>query len=336
MKVSRIIYLIIALAFFSCESTEQRSDNSILGLADVSNEAAENMMEEAEAFKPEEAKSTYEWKMGDGSAEEIDVSNTTTYFTRVYDDAQEAVEGTVQANASEPDQSQAPIQRTNDKIIRTAHVGLELKKYEKDKHAIYDAIKMHGAYISQENERHETYRISNSITIRVPNGRFDVLLDKLTSGEGIDHIDYKRTSAVDVGEEFYDLQARIKTKKAVEKRYQVILKQAKTIKEILSVEDQIRVIQEEIESKEGRLKYLGDRISLSTIHLEVYQDLEYDAPIAERPGFFNKLLKALQTGWNGILNFLIGVAYLWPLWLIIIGLLVLLRKKGFSIFKKRS
>ena len=55
------------------------------------------------------------------------------------------------------------------------------------------------------------------------------------------------------------------------------------------VEEKLGEIREEIESKEGRLKFLSDQVSRSTINLEIYQNLEYDAPRGEKPGFFNKL-----------------------------------------------
>ena len=145
----------------------------------------------------------------------------------------------------------------------------------------------------------------------------------------------KRTSAVDVGEEYYDLMTRIKTKKEVEKRYIEILRKANKITDILAVEDQIRVIREEIESKEGRLRFLKDRISLSTISLYVHQELEYDAPLVDKPTFWGKVAKAAFTGWNMILSFLLFLIYIWPIVLIFIFTIVAYKKK-WLIFKNRK
>jgi Domain of unknown function (DUF4349) len=219
-----------------------------------------------------------------------------------------------------------PSRTTEALIIRTADMGLRLVNYQKDKNTIYDAVKAQNGYISRENERNETYRVSNDLQIRVPTDNFDELVAALTTGDGIQNIDYKRINALDVGEEYTDIQARLKTKKEVEQQYISILKQAKTIKDILAVNEQIRRIREEIEANEGRMRYLSDRISFSTINLSVYQNLE-GGSIIEKPGFFNKLKNAMQGGWNGLMQIILVAAYLWPLWIILIGLIYLLRKR---------
>jgi hypothetical protein len=286
--------------------------------SDSFNWSAENgeSAEEAESYEPEEAKS---------SAREDNGENGTLKTYVMKDEVDFGSTNHSANNATEEEK----IAKSNEKIIRTGWMRAELKNYDKDKFHFYDLIKKHGAFVSEENEQRETYRISNTLVIKVANSQFDQFMAGLSESDGIANLDYKRSNAVDVGEEYYDLQARIKTKKEVEKRYLEILRQAKTIKDILSVEDQLRVIREEIESKEGRLKFLSDQVSRSTINLEIYQNLEYDAPRGEKPGFFNKLGNAFVSGWNAILKLIIGLIYLWPLWLGIILVLTLLKRKDF-------
>src|SRR5690606_18336536 len=85
--------------------------------------------------------------------------------------------------------------------------------------------------------------------------------------------DYIKVNAQDVTEEYYDLETRLKTKKEVEARYIEILKsKAKTVEEILIAEDKIRYLREEIEAVEGRLRLLKNKVGLSTIQIEIYQD----------------------------------------------------------------
>lgn len=218
----------------------------------------------------------------------------------------------------------API--SSDKIIRTGDIGIRLNDYKVGKQSVYQIIKSHKGAIAQENEQNETYRISNDLQIRVPNAQFDVLVESLTTGKGIRNIDYKRINTQDVGKQYTDLESRLKTKKEVEQQYLSILKQAKSIKDILEVTEHVRQLREEIEATEGRLRYLSNQISFSTINLNIYQELEGNS-IIERPGFFHKLLNALQGGWNGTLSLFIGIAALWPLWLIIGALVYLIRKR---------
>ena len=89
-------------------------------------------------------------------------------------------------------------------------------------------------------------------------------------------------------------------------------------------EERIRVVQEEIESREGRLNYLKNQVSLSTINLNIYQNV--NGPVAKQPGFFKKIGRAFGEGWGVFLDILIGLVYLWPVILILSLLFYLLRR----------
>ncbi|MCB9246993.1 MAG: DUF4349 domain-containing protein [Flavobacteriales bacterium] len=214
------------------------------------------------------------------------------------------------------------------KIIRNAWMQCEMNDYDKNKAGIYQTIERFGAFVSTENEQRNYNQLRNEMEIKVSSSNFDSLLVALERVEGVTHIDHKRTNSEDVGEEYYDLEARIKAKREVEKRYLDILSKARTIKDVLSVEEQLRVIREEIEARQGRLNYLKDRIARSTIYLTVYQNLDFTGDRPDRPGFFNKLASALRGGWNGILNGIIVLGYLWPLWVLLAGVIVFLKRRS--------
>jgi len=313
MKAQNIILIAILLtALMACENGNESAVDSLAKESSVYTEAAEDV----EDFKPDEATSTYHRNSGNTSQV---YNGTTTGFVGLKGNADNV--------------SNQEVTRTNDKIIKKGSVGVKVKDYEKQQHFFDDLIRKYDGYKSNENERRELSRVSNTIEIRLPSQNFDKFIDAISSSEGVMHVDYKRTSAVDVGEEYYDLLTRIKTKKEVEKRYIEILRKANKITDILAVEDQIRVIREEIESKEGRLRFLKDRIALSTISLYVYEDLEYDAPLVEKPTFWGKIAKAAYTGWNMILSFLLFLVYIWPI-VVVLVLTIIAYKKKWWIFKK--
>ena len=68
----------------------------------------------------------------------------------------------------------------------------------------------------------------------------------------------KNISAKDVTEEYVDLKIRVGNKLAVLAQYKVILQKAISIEEILEVNEKIRRLEEEIESKKGRIRFLDD------------------------------------------------------------------------------
>ncbi len=206
------------------------------------------------------------------------------------------------------------------KIIKTGDVSLEVEDYKAEVERVRSELNRWGAYVSSENEVNNSYRTGNSLVIRVRSENFDSLMNGIISGEG--KVVSKSVNLLDVTEEFVDIQARLKTKREVEQRYREILKQARSIEEILRVEDKIGRVREEIEAKEGRLKYLKDRVSYSTINLDIYS---YYDDIYE-PGFLSKIGDAFTAGWEGIKVFFVVVLYLWPLWLIGIIVWILIRR----------
>ena len=72
-------------------------------------------------------------------------------------------------------------------------------------------------------------------------------------------------------------------------------------------------IREEIEAKQGRLKYLQSQVSMSTIALRFYKE---DVAVQAQASFGSKIVNALKGGWNGVLTFFIGMLYIWPFLLI--------------------
>jgi len=206
-----------------------------------------------------------------------------------------------------------------DKIIKTANMSIQVEEFDSSLSKIRKTVNQFQGYISNENESHCSYQIYNTLTIRIPKDKFDGLISQFEKLATV--VDSKNVNMEDVTEEYVDIETRLKTKKEVETRYLEILKQSKSITDILNVENELRVIREEIEAKEGRMKFLNDQIGLSTITLYVYQ--KYDNPY--EPGFFGKVGSAFSTGWKGLKLLFIGIIYLWPLWIILAGFFIWLR-----------
>jgi hypothetical protein len=127
----------------------------------------------------------------------------------------------------------------------------------------------------------------------------------------------------------------LKTKKEVRERYIDILRnKAGTVKDVIQAEDAIREITEEIEAKEGRLRYLKNQVNLSTITLTIYQKVNFkeEPEIYEKP-YFKKFVEALKNGWSIITIVVLFLANIWPI-LLIIGFIYLRRNWILKKFNK--
>jgi len=215
------------------------------------------------------------------------------------------------------------------KIIKTADATFQVKNCDDSRKAIIDIVNKNGGYVSSENQTNNNYQIENTMIIRMKSDGFDNMLDLILK-QSI-YTESKKIIADDVTADYVDIQARLQSKKEVEKQYAEILKKAFTIYDILQVEQQLRQIREEIDAFEGRLKYYDDRVDYSTINLRFYEKLDYTPSPAANSGFFYKIGKAFNGGWHIILTFVIGLVYLWPFLIAIgVGLFFLIRyiKRG--------
>ncbi|MEO1625680.1 MAG: DUF4349 domain-containing protein [Bacteroidota bacterium] len=219
------------------------------------------------------------------------------------------------------------------KVIKTSDLRMEVDDIDQISKSIEDSLQVYDAFLASSNFTNRNYMANSDFRIRVPQKNFVALLSTL-AGMG-KRVDNKTISTDDVTEEYMDLSIRLKTRKAVRDRYVDILRnKAKTVEDVLAAEEKIRVIQEEIESAEGRIRFLDNRVGLSTINLSMYQKKEGIA-LAE-DGFLAKASEAFHSGWESLASFAIGLIYIWPfLGMLIIALvLISLWRRGRK--KRRS
>ncbi len=203
------------------------------------------------------------------------------------------------------------------KIIWTANLDFQVKDVNETTTKIAELCKKEGAFVARMDLNNTKYEIYNTIKIRVKSDSFSALLKKLQ-----DEALFMRNLSInadDVTEEYLDVQTRLATKKAVRERYIDILKnKAGNIKDVIEAEEAIRKITEEIEAKEGRLKYLSNQVAMSTINLRIYQEVSYTAePNIYIKSFSEKAVEALGNGWNGIKGFIILLLNIWPILILV-------------------
>ena len=205
------------------------------------------------------------------------------------------------------------------KLIKDGRVSFETDSLQKTKATLLQLIKTHKGYVSSDNTSKNSYKIYQNLIVRLPSNQFDAFL--LEMSKGVNQFDEKSITVSDVTERFYDLKTRLKTKKELEKRYLQILGRAKTVKEILQVERQLGIVREEIESAEGKLKYLSNQVSFSTLRINFYQKIE--TTVEEE----NKIVKAFYRGLDAIQSFFLFTISVWPfVILLIVGYFAVRRK----------
>lgn len=211
----------------------------------------------------------------------------------------------------------------NTKIIKTANLRFATSNIDESYALVQKSAQQYKAIIQNDITGKDYNSIYRNVTLRIPNQYFDAFINDLS--KGVAYFDRKEISAQDVSEEFVDLQARLKAKQTLEKRYLELLSKANKVSEILEIERELANIREEIEAKQGRLQYLQSRVSMSTISIEMYTEKPQGTGTTVSYG--SKMWNAIKSGFNGLSSFFLGILYVWPFILILAIVFFIVRRK---------
>lgn len=217
--------------------------------------------------------------------------------------------------------SSAQTQTTSQKIIKTGNLRFETQELEKTHKKILDAIQKVNGYVQYDNTGKSYDSQFRNMTVRVPSESFDTVLQSIS--KGVSYFEDKTISQRDVTEEFVDLNARLKAKRTLENRYLELLSKAKNVTEILEIERELSKIREEIESREGRLKYLQSQVSESTITIYFYK-ISSERGVTVSYG--RKMANAFKNGWSNVSEFFLGLLHIWPFIILVVLSVFMIRR----------
>lgn len=203
------------------------------------------------------------------------------------------------------------------KIIRNANLSLEVEKgkFNETFDKIASLAEQAGGYVSNTtSEAFEGSLASGTITIRVPDEKFNDVLAKVKKLGKVLNIN---VSSQDVTEEYVDLESRLRNQKAQEAVLLDMMEKATTVQDSIQIQQQLSYIQEQIEIITGRMRYLDNLVSFSTIDIyakEPNLPTPIDIGIAEA---LRTAARVFITVTKGILLFLAGFSPIAILGLII-------------------
>jgi hypothetical protein len=102
----------------------------------------------------------------------------------------------------------------------------------------------------------------------------------------------QKITGKDVTEEFIDLEARLRTQRALEAQLLEIMKRAQEVDDAIAVQRELTTVRTEVERVEGRRRFLENQSSLSTISVTI----QPPAPLVSTTGFFHSVGKAFGEG----------------------------------------
>ncbi len=210
---------------------------------------------------------------------------------------------------------------TERKIIRNADLQLETDAPEDVQKKIAQIVEAKGGFVVEStqsgSDKNAMMRDTVTLTARVPAAKFEESLGEIR--QMASRVVVETIKGQDVTEEFIDVEARLKAKKALEEQFLEIMKRSNSVADALNVQRELGNVRGEIEQIEGRKRFLENQSSLSTIKAVIKTPTAFSG---SSEGFFYRLKTAIGTGIDaasGVLFFLItAIIALLPFFVLIV------------------
>ncbi len=204
--------------------------------------------------------------------------------------------------------SQVDTAPSDRKIIRNADLSLESASPEETQRRITSIAEANGGFVVESQQTSSDVKSGKrdivTMSVRVPSQKFGDTLAQIRAVS--EKIIFETVKGDDVTEEFIDIEARLKAKKALEQQFVEIMKKAYSIDDALNVQSQLAEVRGEIEKIEGRKRFLENQSSLSTIKIKL-QTPEVVFSAASSQGFGDRLSQSFGIGLEFAMNFVLGI-----------------------------
>lgn len=228
------------------------------------------------------------------------------------DDAYEMEESAVSQTADDYMSGPETAATVEQKIIKTASLTFVVDDVSDSVESITALTSEVGGFVqSSETWQSSSTQLRGEITVRVPADKFEQLLER--SKELALVVSNESVSGQDVTEQYTDLAARLANAQKQEEELRRLLERAENVEEILKVQKQLNEAREEVEVLQGRMNYLENQTSLSTVTFVLREESSVELPTkAFRP------LAAAKDAARALVTLAQG-AVITLIWIVIVG-----------------
>lgn len=218
---------------------------------------------------------------------------------------------------------------TKPMLIRTASMRLRVEDVPAAQAKVEGIARGARGYVAASSITTEAGPTHAMITVRVPSEGLDSVIDQITA---LGKLLSKEIGAQEVTEEYVDLTSRRRNLEREEVRLLELLQRAGKVADLLEVEQTLARVRGEIETISGRMRYLEDRVALSTVQVEL--EGPQPKPTAGAPAWApgdvaRQAMRSLIATGRGLATMAIWIAFYAPIWLpALLILLWLLRRSA--------
>lgn len=228
----------------------------------------------------------------------------------------------------------------NAKVIRTARMTLQTLDFDRSVSDLAALTEQYGGYYETANVDSGGYynqhaRRSAYYVVRIPKEHFVSFRDAIGS---VGHIYSFSEDAQNVGEEYYDTEARLETLETKRERLLALLDKAELMEDIISLESALADVQYEIDRHATTLRKYDSLIDYSTFTIDLDEVIKIEDDPGPQESFGTRLVASLKAGLedfaDGVQNFafwaarnLITLVILAVVLVVIIRIVIVIRRK---------
>ncbi|MFN6462101.1 MAG: DUF4349 domain-containing protein [Nostoc sp. DedVER02] len=207
----------------------------------------------------------------------------------------------------------APVTRSRPQLIKKAAISLTVNSVDKTIDAVSQIInQQQGDLIGlkQQQPRSDNPRYAATIQLRIPENRLEPTLEELAK---LGTVESRNITAEDVGDRLVDFQARLTNLKKTEANLQKIMDRAGSVRDVLSVAQELSNVRQTIEQIDAQLKSLQNQVAYSTITLNLEAAVSSTSP---QPAFGLQVQETWNNSTHSLSAFSVGLLKL-GIWLIV-------------------
>ena len=195
-------------------------------------------------------------------------------------------------------------QNTRTKLIRRAELNIQTEQFDRSVQTLNTLVASCGGYFEQSSVYGGSYRDayasrSGEYIVRIPAERYSAFL---SSTGDLGYVTRSIESTEDVGEQYYDIEARLKTQRTKQERLLALLERAETMEDIITLEGALSDVEFQIEMYSSDLNRYDALIGFATFRICLDEVGQITQEVGETSSLGERMAAGIQSSFHGLLR----------------------------------
>ena len=188
------------------------------------------------------------------------------------------------------------------KIIRQGELNIQTEQFDQSVEALNQLMASCGGYFESASvygggSRDANARRRGEYVVRVPAERYDHFLS--STGQ-LGYVTSKSESSQDVGERYYDTEARLKTQRTKQERLLALLERSETMEDIIVLENALSEVEYQIEQYSSELNRYDALVGFSTFYVYLNEVGRVTEEVGETASLGQRMAAGVQASFLGL------------------------------------